>query len=346
MPSNSGGSGALTKPSQKLDKINLLLYSSGIAFSLMIPMWVSSDFGPLMDLWSSSGIPDNVVTNSRQIVIFNFLLNGVVHWGQNLIAFAILGLTSPVTYSIASLIKRIAVICISILWFNQQIHPIQGFGIFLTFVGLWMYNNATGDVERGECKVRRMEARAQILLPVSQQDAKLQQGSPPPGEKGDNEKSDTNQFEGRSTAVPRVEFANGYIPAISSTRTDIPLPSHSNVAHTRRVLSPITIPSHQIDHATKRMDTSGHTHKLQPIQSPKGSYPSPPLSNFESPPHSSPRHGPTDELFDAHPLEAPHGSHLHFQSLKARRGVGSSEITVGELKDLMNIPNVSITASS
>jgi len=304
------------KPSKNLDKINLLLYSSGIAFILMIPVWVSSDFGRLMDLWSSPDAPTDVVTNSRQIVILNFFLNGVVHWGQNLIAFAVLALTSPVTYSIASLIKRIAVICIAILWFNQHIHPIQGLGIFLTFVGLWMYNNAKSDVERGESKVRRMEARGQILLPVSQQDAKLQQGSLMPGEKGENEKSDADQYEGRSTAVPRVEFANGHTPALSPTRMDVPVSSHDIIAHTRRPLSPITIPPYQIDHASKGMDsTGGHT---QAIQLPKGSYPSPPLSSYESPPRSPPLLTPGDGPFDGHLQDSPHSPHPHLQSLKAR----------------------------
>jgi len=81
-------------------------------------------------------------------------MNGAVHYAQNIIAFIILSTTSPVTYSIASLIKRVAVICIAIAWFNQNVHPVQGLGIVLTFLGLWMYNSAKGDVERGENKMR------------------------------------------------------------------------------------------------------------------------------------------------------------------------------------------------
>ncbi|KAH7105990.1 TPT-domain-containing protein [Auriculariales sp. MPI-PUGE-AT-0066] len=100
-------------------------------------------------------------------VMYYFFMNGTVHWAQNVIAFAILANTSPVTYSIASLVKRIVVIVIAIIWFRQAIHPIQGFGIALTFFGLWMYNNAKGDVEKGEHKMRRVEAARDLALPTS-----------------------------------------------------------------------------------------------------------------------------------------------------------------------------------
>ncbi|KAF8757622.1 TPT protein [Rhizoctonia solani] len=96
-------------------------------------------------------------------VMYYFFLNGTVHWAQNIIAFAILATTSPVTYSIASLIKRS-----------------KGLGIVLTFVGLWMYNQAKGDVERGEHKARRVEAGRQLQLPTSKSELITPQGSPHP----------------------------------------------------------------------------------------------------------------------------------------------------------------------
>jgi solute carrier family 35 protein E1 len=82
---------------------------------------------------------------------YYMFLNGIVHFAQNIIAFIILASVSPVTYSIASLSKRVAVICIALVWFDQLVHPLQGMGIGLTFLlGLWMYNNAKGDIARGE----------------------------------------------------------------------------------------------------------------------------------------------------------------------------------------------------
>ncbi|KAF8323505.1 triose-phosphate transporter family-domain-containing protein [Cantharellus anzutake] len=335
MPSSGSGSG--TAPPHKLDKINLLLYSSGIAFLLMIPVWVSSDFGPLMSLWSTTGVRDSrSIANSGKIVILNFFLNGVVHWGQNLIAFAVLSSTSPVTYSIASLIKRIAVICIAIIWFNQHIHPVQGIGIILAFVGLWMYNNAKGDVEKGESKVRRIEAKAQILLPVSQQDARLQQASPIPStwpsEKVETEKWDTNRLEARSTAVPHVEFSNG------TSHVHIPHPGDVDVAHTRHTPSPLSVSSKVTDRL------NGHTHQTSLVQSPTGSYPSPPPSSHESPPITPHLH--SQGYFALHSSDSPRGSHSHLQSLKARRGAVGLDISMGQSQDGLNTPGVTIVASS
>ncbi|OCF60284.1 solute carrier family 35, member E1 [Kwoniella mangroviensis CBS 10435] len=155
----------------KLDKINLLYFSSGMAFLLMIPVWLYSDAWRLLDLWlhpiAKSGGPS---------VSFYFFINGTVHFAQNLIAFSLLSSTSPVTYSIASLVKRIAVICLAIIWFKQSVFFVQAMGIALTAVGLWMYNNAKRDVEKGEKKMRQVEAVREGMLPTTKVDQRILEG--------------------------------------------------------------------------------------------------------------------------------------------------------------------------
>lgn len=141
----------------KLDKINLLYFSSGMAFLLMVPLWLYYDAYRL-------------VTERPSPPIIYFCINGTVHFAQNLLAFAILSSTSPVTYSIASLVKRIAVICLAIVWFKQAVHPVQAVGIGLTGVGLWMYNAAKRDVEKGEKRMRQVEAIRDGALPMSNAD--------------------------------------------------------------------------------------------------------------------------------------------------------------------------------
>lgn len=160
--------------SHKLDKLNLLFYSSGMAFVLMIPVWLYYDFPKLLAVYYAPkhytylGGDDEERAAATHSVMYYFLLNGTVHFAQNIIAFIILSSTSPVTYSIASLIKRVAVICIAILWFAQPVHPVQAIGIAMTFAGLYMYNNqAKGDVEKGEHKMRRVEAARDMRLPFT-----------------------------------------------------------------------------------------------------------------------------------------------------------------------------------
>ncbi len=157
----------------KLDKLNLLCYSSGMAFLLMIPLWGFYDLPVLL----TSGIPPpKVVTSGRRVLLY-FFLNGTVHFGQNILAFTLLQSTSPVTYSIASLIKRVAVIVIAILWFRQSVHPVQALGIGMTFTGLYMYHGAKGSVERGELKARAIEARREGMLPMTKAEVSMLQGA-------------------------------------------------------------------------------------------------------------------------------------------------------------------------
>ncbi|KAI9493303.1 triose-phosphate transporter family-domain-containing protein [Zychaea mexicana] len=140
----------------KLDKMNMLFYSSLLSFILMSPLWLYSDGASLM-------ADRETEVGASQLCVY-FLLNGSTNFAQNWFAFTTLSMTSPVTYSIASLVKRIFVIVMSILWFGQQVSFAQSLGIMLTFVGLWMYQSAKRDVDRGETKVRE---KSVDVLPTS-----------------------------------------------------------------------------------------------------------------------------------------------------------------------------------
>jgi solute carrier family 35 protein E1 len=254
MPSTPAGTAT---PSHKLDKINLLFYSSGMAFLLMIPIWLYYDLGALMHHQHGSSSHNQPHYISPHGVAYYFFLNGTVHFAQNIIAFVILSSTSPVTYSIASLVKRIAVICIAIVWFSQRIHPIQGFGICLTFVGLYMYNAAKGDVERGENKMRRVEAQKDLMLPSTSAEVRMMNGSPAP----------------------------------ESQKEHSPVPFSTSSAYTATQQQPLMFAhSHRLPHrhqAPRHLPALNTTLKpqLTSVISPTESYPSPPPSS-ESPPTS------------------------------------------------------------
>lgn len=161
MPSPGSG-GDVSGP--RLDKINLLYFSSSMAFLLMTPIWLWVDAPKLLSLMSAPGSGHAFST------AVYYAINGTVHFAQNLLAFSILASTSPVTYSIASLVKRIAVICLAIVWFKQSVHLVQALGIALTALGLWMYNRAKRDVDRGEKKVRAAEMAREGVLPSNVRD--------------------------------------------------------------------------------------------------------------------------------------------------------------------------------
>jgi solute carrier family 35, member E1 len=123
-----------THKSMKLNKINILFYSSVISFTIMAPyiLFFSNDFKIL------SSVP------TQSNIIYLFTLNGLGHTTQALSAFMLLSAITAVSYSIASLLKRIIVVCVSILVFRDldKIDATFGLGVVMCFGGLWAYDRA------------------------------------------------------------------------------------------------------------------------------------------------------------------------------------------------------------
>jgi drug/metabolite transporter (DMT)-like permease len=120
-----------------LDKMNVLYYSAVFALAFIIPVWVVMEgYVVLESLWTPTRYPWS------WFVAFQLSAQMVSHFAQSICAFSIIAHVSTVSYSIASLLKRIVIIVFSMIWFAQTITLIQGLGIFLTFVGLAMYQQA------------------------------------------------------------------------------------------------------------------------------------------------------------------------------------------------------------
>lgn len=131
--------------SYKLDKMNVLCYCSSLAFIFTFPLWFFTEaLAVFEDRTKSVSVDDTSVISFSTLAIL-IIANGFVHFSQNILAFQVLGMVSPVTYSVASLIKRIVVITVAIVWFGQQVTATQGWGIILTFTGLYLYDRSGGD---------------------------------------------------------------------------------------------------------------------------------------------------------------------------------------------------------
>ncbi|KAK9458578.1 triose-phosphate transporter family-domain-containing protein [Lipomyces oligophaga] len=135
------------EPKKKLDKISLMCYCSGMAFVMTFPIWFYYEgSGLIQEYFATGSLPIQAegleTPMPMNTLAFLFFMNGTIHFGQNFLAFQILGMVSPVTYSIASLFKRVFVIIVAIIWFGQQLTGVQSWGIALTFLGLYLYDRA------------------------------------------------------------------------------------------------------------------------------------------------------------------------------------------------------------
>lgn len=152
---------------QKLDKLNLLCYCSGLAFVLTLPIWVVSEGYTLISDFMQDGVislTGKEGSLDHGALFLEFVFNGTSHFAQNLLAFVLLSMISPVSYSVASLVKRVFVIVAAIVWFGNRTTPIQAFGIALTFLGLYLYDrNSHDDLADRRANADHFRAKGAVL---------------------------------------------------------------------------------------------------------------------------------------------------------------------------------------
>merc|ERR1711936_1501437 len=107
-----------------------LLHKLGQMAALMfLPVWL------LMDAFK---IPSEI--NSEVLVLL--AVDGALHWLQNLLAFTLLKLVTPLTYAVANVTKRIAVITASLLLLKNPVTLTNVAGMMMAAFGVFCYNRA------------------------------------------------------------------------------------------------------------------------------------------------------------------------------------------------------------
>jgi solute carrier family 35 protein E1 len=151
----------------RLDKLNLLCYCSALAFILTMPIWFFSEGYPLIVDFLSDGsieLSEKKDTLDHGPLMAEFIFNGVSHFAQNILAFILLSIISPVSYSVASLLKRVFVVAVAIVWFGNPTTSIQAFGIGLTFFGLYLYDrNSHEDAANRRANADHFHGRDSLL---------------------------------------------------------------------------------------------------------------------------------------------------------------------------------------
>ena len=106
--------------------LRLLHILGRLALILFLPIWLMYDLRRLIYDPTTHG---SAYLSSN--IIGLLFLDGVLNWFQNIIAFSVLSIVTPLTYAVASASKRIFVIAVTLLVLGNPVTWLNVFGMTL-----------------------------------------------------------------------------------------------------------------------------------------------------------------------------------------------------------------------
>ncbi|CAF0972855.1 unnamed protein product [Adineta ricciae] len=124
----------------------LLALLAKISWCMFVPFWFFYDG---IDIFYNTKYHSY---NSATKILFYLVLDGLLNFLHNVVAFTMISLVSPLSYSIANSTKRIVVICVSLLILRNPVTKTNVIGMSLALFGVMYYNKAKLDQRRAQQK--------------------------------------------------------------------------------------------------------------------------------------------------------------------------------------------------
>nr|CAI5857333.1 unnamed protein product [Callosobruchus analis] len=112
--------------------LRLLHILGRLALFMFLPVWIFVDLFKLLD--------DTTLKFNNYRVLGLLVIDGILNWLQNIIAFSVLSLVTPLTYAVANASKRIFVIAVSLFILGNPVTATNVFGMMLAIFGVLAYN--------------------------------------------------------------------------------------------------------------------------------------------------------------------------------------------------------------
>lgn len=120
--------------------LRLLFILGRLALFMFLPVWIFHDLINLV-YDPVTKTPVNISYDILGLLFFDGLLN----WLQNIIAFSVLSIVTPLTYAVASASKRIFVIGVTLFILGNPVTWVNVFGMAMAILGVLYYNKAKYD---------------------------------------------------------------------------------------------------------------------------------------------------------------------------------------------------------
>lgn len=126
--------------------LRLLHILARLALMFFMPVWLLYDVRAIMH--------DENLFQSKSFLTVGLLLlaDGLCNFAQNIVAFSIISLVSPLTYSVCSTLKRVSVIAVSLILLGNPVTAFNFFGMMLAIFGVLVYNKAKYDANQEKLK--------------------------------------------------------------------------------------------------------------------------------------------------------------------------------------------------